>query len=265
MSHTSPVNDPALSRALAEFDQADLVIYAGPSLADSPLTAPAAHLILPPVRDGDLTALLTRTPPPTTVLMIDGYFGAGQAVSLTEIQETLGRGVRLYGCSSMGALRAVEARPWGMIGLGVIFTDYLTGRRTADENVALLHDDHYRSLTAPTVNVDLLCTLLAAEGVSAGHCEEFRRRARELYFGDRSYSALRQLARTCFASGSSLAPGTLELVLHRLTPPQLAHWDAKRHDAESAIRDVVLGLAPTSAPTELIPVPECIGAMLAEA
>ncbi|MFJ2419180.1 TfuA-like protein [Streptomyces brevispora] len=260
-----PVYDPALDHALAGFTQADLVVLAGPSLIDSPLTAPAAHLLLPPVQDGDLTALLARTPSPATALMIDGYFGAGQAVSLTEIQEALSRGVRLYGCSSMGALRAVEARPWGMIGLGDIFADFLTGRRTADENVALLHDDEFRSLTAATVNVDLLCTLLTAEGIPAAHCREFGRRARRLYFGDRSYSALHQLARACFAGNSGLDLDALEFVLHQLAAPQRASWDAKRRDAERAIHDVALGLAPTTVPSGLIPVPEHVGAVLAEA
>ncbi|MCC9309747.1 hypothetical protein LN042_22175 [Kitasatospora sp. RB6PN24] len=255
------VDDPSVYEALRRIDKSQLVVFAGPSLVDSPLFEYAAHLLLPPVKDGDLIAALDAGGSPAVILLIDGYFGAGQAVSLTEIQEVLHRGVRLYGCASMGALRAVEARPWGMTGLGEIFTAYLTGSRTADENVALLHDDTYRGLTAPTVNVDLLCELLVAEGLPQEQCHEFGRRSRQLYFGDRSYSALRHLARECFdrRGGETSA---LEMTLAYLAPAQHHRWDAKRRDAESALRDVVLGLAPRTNSGEVVPVPASLAALL---
>lgn len=256
-----PVDDPTVHEALRGIDRSRLAVFAGPSLVNSPLYGHVAHLLLPPVSDGDLIAALDAEEPPTTMLVIDGYFGAGQAVTLTEIQEVLQRGVRLYGSSSMGALRAVEARPWGMIGLGEIFHAYLSGARTADENVALMHDDEYRSLTAPTVNVDLLCELLETEAVPREQCREFARRARELYFGDRSYSALRRLARECFDNRDDGA-GALNRALDLLASSEHHRWDAKRRDAECAVRDVVLGLAPRSVPGAFVPVPASLASLL---
>ncbi|MDH6130647.1 hypothetical protein P3T37_000014 [Kitasatospora sp. MAA4] len=256
------LEDPDLRGVLAGLDRTDLVVFAGPSLVGSPLAELGGHLILPPVRDGDLTALTELPEPPATVLMIDGYFGAGQAVNLTEIQATLRQGIRLYGCSSMGALRAVEARPWGMIGLGAIFLDYLTGARTSDENVVLMHDDEYRALTVPMVNVDALCALLASCGVDPDRCRAYRRRVGGLYFGDRSFSALRALAKEFLNAGEE--ESELALALHYLAPERHAAWDAKRRDAETSFCDIVLGRAPLTVPSGLVPVPENVGALLAE-
>ncbi|WP_051969767.1 TfuA-like protein [Kitasatospora azatica] len=256
------LEDPDLRGVLAGLDRTDLVVFAGPSLVGSPLAELGGHLILPPVRDGDLTAVMGRPDPPAAALVIDGYFGAGQAVNLTEIQAVLRQGVRLYGCSSMGALRAVEARPWGMIGLGAIFLDYLTGSRTSDENVVLMHDDRFRALTVPMVNVDALCTLLESHGVDPARCGAYRRRLGELYFGDRSFSALRVLAKELLSAegeGSELG-----LALHYLAPARHAAWDAKRRDAEAAFCDIVLGRAPLQVPTRLVPVPEDVSALLAQ-
>lgn len=242
--------DPVLGRAVRALDRTGLTVFAGPSLVGSALGEAASHLCLPPIRDGELAALVASERPPSVVLLVDGYFGAGQAVNLTEIQHALRSGVRMYGCSSMGALRAVEARPWGFVGLGEVFADYLTGRRTEDENVVLLHDEDYHALTVPTVNVDRLCLLLADHGVPAAACREFRRRAAAQYFGDRSFSALRVLARECLPEDGA------EFALHCLEPGQRRAWDVKRSDAENAIADLVLGRAPRSVPTRLVPVPE---------
>ncbi|MBV9024382.1 MAG: hypothetical protein JO362_11470 [Streptomycetaceae bacterium] len=254
-----------LRSVLADLDQTDLVVFAGPSLVGSPLVEIGSHLILPPVRDGDLMAVASATTPPANVLVIDGYFGAGQAINLTELQEMLQQGIRVYGCSSMGALRAVEARPWGMIGLGQIFLEYLTGVRTSDENVVLLHDDQYRALTVPMVNADMLCALLESHGIERTACDAYRRRIAGLYFGDRSFSALRVLAKEFLIGGTGAGPSDLDLALHYLAPAQHAVWDVKRHDAEAAFCDIVLGRAPLTVPTGLAPVPEFVSPLLTEA
>jgi hypothetical protein len=157
----------------------------------------------------------------------------------------------------MGALRAVEARPWGMTGLGEIFASYLTGARTRDENVVLLHDDDYNPLTVPTVNLDALCDLLLAEDVPAGQVEEYRRAASGLYFGDRSFSALRALARRHLTDGAQTA-------LRLLAPDHRWTWDAKRRDAEAALTAVALGRAPETVPRPVRAVPEHLAAMLGD-
>ena len=47
------------------------------------------------------------------------------AVSPTDVMDALRCGLRVYGASSMGALRAVELAPYGMIGHGSIYEHVL--------------------------------------------------------------------------------------------------------------------------------------------
>jgi hypothetical protein len=246
---------PEIYATLQSLTRADLTIFAGPSLVHSPIGAAGSHLCVPPIRDGDLSALLASATPPAIVLMIDGYFGAGQAVTLTEVRTVIESGVRLYGCASMGALRAVEAHPWGMVGLGRIYASYLTGERTEDENVALTHDEDYNALTAPMVNVDELCTLLTTLGTPSAELDQFRRGVRSLYYADRSFSGIRSVARQVLDNG-------LDAALYYLEPERHWIWDAKRHDAENAIVEIVTGSPVPTVPVMLTPVPARVGALL---
>ncbi|MET7640479.1 TfuA-like protein [Streptomyces sp. NPDC005438] len=250
-----PEPDPSVVAALERLTPEELTVFVGPSLVGSPLATPCARLTVPPIRDGDLTALINSPTPPARVLVVDGYFGAGQAVNLTEIRDTLRAGVHLYGCSSMGALRAVEAAPWGMTGLGKVFAAYRDSIRTQDENVALLHDEDYQPLTVPTVNLDALCTLLEDEGAQPGPAGAFQRAASSLYFGDRTFTALRRL-------GEQYLPDHHQ-VLDRLTrPAERWRWDVKRQDAEESLAGLALGQAPQPTTRPLSPVPDRVDLLL---
>jgi hypothetical protein len=192
---------------------------------------------------------------PAAAVMVDGYFGAGQSVTLTEIRTALHEGVQVYGCTSIGALRAVEARACGMIGVGEIFLSYMTGKRTEDENVALLHDDDFNPLTVPTVNVDALCDLLARQGAPMAECALYQERAAAIHFTDRSYSAMRHIAHQCFSDPS--------LVLGYLRTENSSPWNAKQLDAEDSISDIVLGCVPPCDDLrEIVPVPAAAASLL---
>ena len=68
-----------------------------------------------------------------SIAIIDGRFDQTLAVSPSEIQDGIRSGLRIYGSSSMGALRAAELNSFGMIGVGKIF-DYI-------KNSLLFRDD----------------------------------------------------------------------------------------------------------------------------
>lgn len=55
------------------------------------------------------------------IAIVDGEFMQNLAVSPSEILDLLRCGVKVYGSSSMGAMRAVELEPFGMVGVGEIF------------------------------------------------------------------------------------------------------------------------------------------------
>src|SRR5262249_49752313 len=61
------------------------------------------------------------------------------AVWHKEILVALERGIEVWGAASMGALRAAELAPFGMIGVGAIYRDFARGILRADDEVAVAH------------------------------------------------------------------------------------------------------------------------------
>ena len=145
------------------------VLFAGPTLArayqirrDIPLPR---FEIVPPIRRGDLPAMV-RGRPPGVVVIADGVFHAALAVGHAEIRATIAAGWRVYGVSSMGAIRAAEMHAHGMIGFGEVFEWYAHGDRDVrDDEVALVHerDPPFRELSEPLVHIRRLLDHLVAE------------------------------------------------------------------------------------------------------
>jgi len=114
----------------------------------------------PPIRRGDLSAAIDEGY--RWIGIIDGVFHHQYTVSLVEIQNAIRLGARLYGSSSMGALRAAEAYPLGMIGVGTIYKWYRKEFIDSDDEVAIAFDEKQnRALSEPLVNIR--ATLDAAE------------------------------------------------------------------------------------------------------
>ena len=164
----------------------EAVVFLGPSL---PLAA--ARDILqadyrPPIRRGDLAPLLTD--PPQFVGIVDGEFYQHLAVSPKEILPLLRAGVTVFGAASMGALRAVETRNCGMVGIGRIFNLYRTGMVDGDDEVAVTYcPDTYQVLSEPLVNYRLALGDARRESVlSARSSSRLIRRMKSLYFPDRT-------------------------------------------------------------------------------
>ena len=142
------------------------LVFLGPSLAlaEARRICPDAQFH-PPVRFGDLYAL--GGDPPGQVLLIDGVFHDDTPVWQREILELLQAGWQVLGASSMGALRALELEPYGMVGLGTIFEWYRSGAIEGDDEVALLHgvaEVGYLPLTVPLVDVRHVLGELEAQG-----------------------------------------------------------------------------------------------------
>jgi YcaO-like protein with predicted kinase domain len=72
-----------------------------------------------PVQRGDIVKDIRKGV--TSILILDGVFHQDLAVSPSEIMDALRRGIRVFGASSMGALRAAELESYGMRGVGEIF------------------------------------------------------------------------------------------------------------------------------------------------
>ena len=75
-------------------------------------------------------------------------------------------GVKVYGASSMGALRASELDTLGMVGVGYVYTQYATGEVDSDDDVAVMLDSEtLEALSVPLINMKYVFTNAAEENI----------------------------------------------------------------------------------------------------
>jgi hypothetical protein len=97
-------------------------IYAGSSLSKA-----EALKILPnadyaePIKRGDIYEAVELGY--NHILIVDGLYQDVLAVSPAELMDVLSFGVKLYGSTTMGAIRAAELEAYGMVGVGRIFNE----------------------------------------------------------------------------------------------------------------------------------------------
>jgi hypothetical protein len=169
----------------------EIVVFLGPSLPldEARRTLPARYL--GPARCGDV--LRARRFSPRAIAIVDGVFARTAAIWHKEILLALDDGIPVFGASSMGALRAAELVPFGMIGVGRIFEAYRDGLYTDDDEVALLHgpaESAYREMSEAMVNI----RATVAHGVAAGvicpeSAERVLRCAKDTFYQARSLGA----------------------------------------------------------------------------
>ena len=99
----------------------ELIVFLGPSLPSSETRRIARCTVLPPARQGDIWRALIEHRP-RAIALIDGVFESQPSVWHGEILDALDSGVRVFGASSMGALRAAELQAFGMVGVGPFLT-----------------------------------------------------------------------------------------------------------------------------------------------
>ncbi len=131
-----------------------IAVFIGPTILKSKVETILDAIVLPPAKQGDIYNISRKRP--DAIILIDGYFDKEPAVSHKEILWTMAQGIHVFGCSSMGALRAAELHDFGMKGYGEIFESYLNGIYEDDDEVALVHgsrEEGYRPLSEPMVNI----------------------------------------------------------------------------------------------------------------
>jgi len=135
-----------------------VIVFAGPCLAGLDDRRRRAWLegfeLRPPAQRGDVLAAVARRP--HTLVLLDGYYYTVGAVTHKELLYALEAGIRVIGAASMGALRAVEMAPFGMIGVGQVFAWFRDGVLDGDDEVAVLHAPEemgYRPLTVGLVEI----------------------------------------------------------------------------------------------------------------
>jgi hypothetical protein len=217
-------------------------VFLGPTL---PITEARQFLeatYLPPVSMGDVFGLVDRQP--AAIAIIDGLFEQTPAVWHKEILFALSQGIRVFGASSMGALRAAELHAFGMEGVGEIFESFRDEILEDDDEVAVVHGaeaEGYRCLSDAMVNIRHGLTQATAAGViSEATSSRLIAEAKSRYYPERSWHGLLRAAGNL---GVSAAERTrLQRWLAQNKP------DLKRADAIALLshlaQQLAVGLAP---------------------
>jgi hypothetical protein len=201
------------------------VVFAGPSIHGVPNELLKGFTILPPAACGDV-ARATRDGA-TTVAVIDGLFETAASVWHKELLWALSKGVRLFGSSSIGALRAAEMWPFGMQGVGLVYRLYRSGKIIDDDEVALLHGPpDVGSVPVTEAMVNIRMTLRRArrlEIITAADELTISRIAKSLYYKDRTLDRILRLSHDQLGRGQYTAELPLKL--------KHIYRDVKREDA----------------------------------
>jgi hypothetical protein len=212
----------------------EIAVLLGPTLPIAEAQVHLGALYLPPAEQGSVfRAVLEHRP--AAIAIIDGAFAQRPAVRHKEILWAMARGIAVHGAASMGALRAAELAPFGMIGHGFVYRWYRRTPLADDEEVAV-------AMTPPElgsaplgealVNMRLTLRLAERRGILSPPLRAaLERVARQRHFLDRSYAAM-------IGDARQAAPGPVAMAeidaFERWLPVNAV--DAKRADAIALLR-----------------------------
>lgn len=169
-----------------------IVIFAGPTIAQTSIRDRIDAVVLPPVSMGDVYRVSQQQP--TAIGIIDGYFDGVPSVWHKEILWALDHNIPVFGAASMGALRAAELHPFGMIGVGRIFEAFRDGEIEDDDEVAVHHgpgEVGYVSLSEPMVNIRAtLARAVETATIDQALADALIRRAKDTRYPDRNWDSL---------------------------------------------------------------------------
>jgi hypothetical protein len=178
----------------------DIVVFLGPTLNVTDARRYLDALYLTPAGNGDIVRVVIEHSP-SAIALIDGVFAQCPAVRHKEILWAISRGVRVYGTSSMGAVRAAELADYGMVGYGMVFRWYRRNHLADDADVAVaMAPAQLGSFALGDALIDMRLTLKkAARDRVIGRQTQaaLERLARSIHHTERSYSELLSIAARC--------------------------------------------------------------------
>ncbi|KQT53111.1 hypothetical protein ASG43_19200 [Aureimonas sp. Leaf454] len=212
------------------------VLFAGPSL-HGVAERPADIERRAPARQGDLLAAVHDGA--TVIGLVDGLFETVASVWHKEILFALAEGVEVLGAASLGALRAAECAPFGMVPVGWIAQRYIGGELDDDAAVAQLHapaELGFQAVTEALVDVEAaVADLRRRSAVSPAEASRLLAAARATFFKERTYARLAETAGLSRERGleikaavGALGPRLKQRDALRLVEAMLALPDARR-------------------------------------
>lgn len=210
-----------------------MAIFAGPSRSPDLILGTAQ--VFPPARAGDLSDAVDSGF--GHIVLSDTLF-LDAPPNHREIMEVMRRGATMYGCSSAGALRAIELTSYGMIGHGIVHEIYRDRRLSDDGELACVVDDSYQAVTPSLLEIRYYLGYLSASGLSAEAVARTFGALSSVYYMNRNYDVVRRaIAEHLCSSGLRVARG-IEDPAFRI----------KSIDLENCLADIALSIGAHSAP-----------------
>jgi hypothetical protein len=208
-----------------------VTIFVGPTLSARARPLLRGLRQRPPVKRRDVEKLVARARTPGVIVLVDGVFHDTLSVGHAEIRSALEGGWKVWGLSSMGAIRAREMGALGMKGYGEVFGRFCDDGDFQDDEVALLHEPSppWRAASEPLVHLRAAIDHLVARGVvSAQDGADVVRAFKARWYGDRT-------VRAAVAALAARAAGGAEAVLRELG--DFERFRTKTRDLERFIVD----------------------------
>lgn len=143
-----------------------IIVFGGPSLSLIKIKEHNHFEYKPPIKRGDLLNIIDTHRGKPIVLITDGIFGDSLSITPNECIEYINNGGLLFGCSSIGALRAADCYSRGMVGVGDIFMGYHLGYYHSESDVAVLYDKiSFQEITYSFAHIDYLLKILVRKNL----------------------------------------------------------------------------------------------------
>lgn len=176
------------------------VVFVGPTLDLVTARRYFSGKFLPPVAHGDFIRVALEKP--AAIGIIDGYFDHAPAVWHKEILWALAQRIPVFGAASLGALRALELAPFGMIGVGEVFRAFEQGEIESDDEVTVAHMPEERGFECVS---EALVNIRATVGraskdkiVSLRFAEQAISLAKALHYTDRTWRRILARCSECY-------------------------------------------------------------------
>ena len=168
-------------------------VYAGLSAQRDDIRSILPNAVVArPVQRGDVIADIRDKV--GCILILDGVFHQSLSVCPSEIMDALRRGMRVFGASSMGALRAAELEAYGMIGIGDVFEYVRDSKVFRDDFVGQVFIEDWPQIqhdSVTWVELEINLRTLHARGEISGAIYRYLRACyAELHYTDRSLQTL---------------------------------------------------------------------------
>ena len=208
-----------------------IYVFLGPTLPVAEARKVLDAVYLPPVTLGDVLSVVEEHQP-KAIAIIDGLFDQEPSVWHKEILYALSKGVRVFGSSSMGAIRAAELSAFGMEGVGQIFQAFERGELEDDDEVAIAHgptSEGSRPLSDPMVNIRAGLERAAERGlITASTRDALTTGFKQTFYAERRWNEARALGRALH-----IPTGQIDALLDYVRSESP---DVKREDALTLLR-----------------------------